>query len=126
MTKRSAETERYSDNERTTMSNTRFLPIILLLMAIIIFPVDGQSIAQTETIRDYWPTDEWQTSTPEEQGMKSAILNELMTKIDEDLIAIDSLLIVKNGYMVLEEYPGSIYDQDNRHIIHFSTGWNCN
>ena len=45
----------------------------------------------------------------------------MMTMIDENQVAIDSLLIVKNGYMVLEEYPGSIYDQDNRHIIHSCT-----
>ena len=103
------------------MSITRFLPIILLLLAITIFPVNVQSLAQTAAIRDYWPTDGWQTSTPDEYGMKSAMLNEMMSKISENQLLIDSLLIVKNGYLVFEEYPGVVYDQDNRHIIHSCT-----
>ncbi|MGY5881003.1 MAG: serine hydrolase [Candidatus Thorarchaeota archaeon] len=103
------------------MYNTRILSIILLLLVIPIITVDSLSFAQTSTELDYWPTDEWQTSTLEEQGMKPAILNEMMTKIEENNLIIDSLLIVKNGYMVFEKYPSIVYDQESRHIIHSCT-----
>jgi CubicO group peptidase (beta-lactamase class C family) len=82
---------------------------------------DCHSFSQSAVDINYWPTDEWQTSTPEEQGMKSAILNEMIVKIEENNILIDSLLIVKNGYLILEEFPGSVYVQDDRHIIHSAT-----
>lgn len=101
------------------MSVARILPIIMFLLIITNVPI--HSLAQASIERDYWPTDEWQTSTPEEQGIKSTILNEMMTKIEENQLLIDSLLIVKNGYLVMEEYPSSTYDQDSRHIIHSCT-----
>ncbi|HUU19107.1 MAG TPA: hypothetical protein VMW72_18290 [Sedimentisphaerales bacterium] len=43
----------------------------------------------------------WRTSTPEEQDMDSAKLDEMMEFIDEMDLAIDSVVIVRNGYIVL-------------------------
>ena len=97
------------------------IPLVLILLMTSIQLGDCHSFSQSAVDRNYWPTDEWQTSTPEEQGMKSAILNEMMVKIEENNILIDSLLIVKNGYLILEEYPRSVYVQDDRHIIHSAT-----
>jgi len=58
-----------------------------------------------------WPTTEWRTSTPEEQGMDSIKLEEMMEYIDEHDISIDSVIVVRNGNIVREEYPlpGSVY-----------------
>lgn len=53
---------------------------------------------------DDWPTNGWQTSSPEEQGYDSAKLAEMLQKIQEKEIAIDSLLIVHNGYVVLDAH----------------------
>jgi len=39
---------------------------ILLLMPVA--PAQGFTVAQTVVVRDYWPTDEWQSTTPEEHG----------------------------------------------------------
>ncbi len=97
------------------------MTLSLILFITSIMPVHGYDIAQAATDRDYWPTDEWQNSTPEAQGMNSALLNDMMTAIEENQILIESLLIVKNGYMVMEEYPSVFYEQDNRHIIHSCT-----
>ena len=49
-----------------------------------------------------WPTRDWETSTPEAQGMDSAALAELV-----DFVGIykqDSLLIVRNGHIVVDAY----------------------
>lgn len=97
------------------------ITIIVTLLTIPVVPTQGYSVAQTEVVRDYWPTNEWLNSTPEEQGIDSGLLNEMMTKIEENNVLIDSLLIVKNGYLVFEEYPGSVYVQKSRHIIHSCT-----
>ncbi|MGY5860027.1 MAG: serine hydrolase, partial [Candidatus Thorarchaeota archaeon] len=56
--------------------------------------------------RDYWPTDEWLNTTPEAQGMDSALLNRIDESIIENEIEIDSVVVVKNGYIVYEKYYG--------------------
>ncbi|MHA1943657.1 MAG: serine hydrolase domain-containing protein, partial [Candidatus Thorarchaeota archaeon] len=95
---------------------------IFLLLMTSSLPVQGYTIipSQGTSDRDYWPTAGWQNTTPEEQGMDSTLLNEMMDRIDEHGILIDSLLIVKNGYLVFEEYPRH-YDAESRHIIHSCT-----
>ena len=51
-----------------------------------------------------WPTYGWVTSTPEEQNMSSAILDDMEFYILSEEIPIDSITIIKNGYLVYEEY----------------------
>jgi CubicO group peptidase (beta-lactamase class C family) len=53
---------------------------------------------------EYWPTDGWRTSTPELQGMDSAKLLIADEFIQDRLPDVFSLLVVKNGYLVLEKY----------------------
>lgn len=49
-----------------------------------------------------WPTKEWQTSTPEEQGMDSKALAELVDFGTSR--SLDSLLIARHGRLVLDVY----------------------
>jgi len=53
---------------------------------------------------DYWPTDGWRTSTPEEQGMDSERLAEALGFCQEADVNIHSLLVVRNGYIVADAY----------------------
>jgi CubicO group peptidase (beta-lactamase class C family) len=53
---------------------------------------------------DYWPTQGWQTSTPEEQGMDSAKLAEGLLAIRDSNLRIHSLLIIRNGRLLLDAY----------------------
>src|SRR5690242_3396663 len=53
----------------------------------------------------YWPTGEWRTSSPTAQGLNAAILSALVNRIRQRQIRdLDSLLIVRNGHLVVEEY----------------------
>jgi CubicO group peptidase (beta-lactamase class C family) len=58
----------------------------------------------------YWPTEGWRTSTPEEQGFNSGKLAEGLQAVQEDNINLDSLLIIRNGCVVLDAY---LYPYDN-------------
>ena len=49
-----------------------------------------------------WPTASWQTSTPEEQGMSSGTLSDLINTVGTRMQ--DSLLIVRHGRIVAEAY----------------------
>lgn len=69
---------------------------------------------------DYWPTAGWRTSTPEKQGMDSEKLANMMEKTLEEKYKIDSITIVRNGYIVLDAYFYP-FKKDAKHIIHSCT-----
>lgn len=75
---------------------------------------------------DYWPTDGFRPSTPEEQGMDSEKLLELHEyyarqheKIDGN--SIDSISIYRNGYLVADYYFNPLFPRDEPHVIHSMT-----
>jgi CubicO group peptidase (beta-lactamase class C family) len=53
-----------------------------------------------------WPTQSWPRSSPGEQGLDPASLDRLVATIraNEKIRNIHSLLVVRNGFLVLEEY----------------------
>ena len=81
---------------------------ILTGLAVILIP----RLTQPEkvTAAAYWPTREWRTSTPEEQGFDSIKLAEMLEAIQETDMPIDSLLIIRNGYALLDAYFYNPYD----------------
>jgi CubicO group peptidase (beta-lactamase class C family) len=72
----------------------------------------------TSSEPDYWPTNRWRNSTPGEHGMSAQILNNMMIYIENQDYPIDSVLIVKDGYVVLEEYPREYYSNLTLHAQH--------
>ncbi len=57
-----------------------------------------------QPVADYYPTNGWRTSTPEEQGFDSATLNEMLKSLDTGGVPLHSVLIVRNGYVVMDAY----------------------
>lgn len=60
--------------------------------------------ASTPPARDYWPTEGWREADPAEAGINTAKLAEASEVIERDLPFLNSLLIVKDGYLVHEAY----------------------
>ncbi|MCB0202462.1 MAG: serine hydrolase, partial [Anaerolineae bacterium] len=67
-----------------------------------------------------WPTEGWQVSAPEPQGMDGALLDQMMKFVDENRIAVDSVLVVRNGTLVFETYRNG-YGADSRHHLQSAT-----
>jgi CubicO group peptidase (beta-lactamase class C family) len=67
-------------------------------------PAQTITTATSPTIpeADYWPAQDWRTSTPEAQGMDSMQMVKLFEHIQEKKIDLHSLLIIRNGYIVAE------------------------
>jgi CubicO group peptidase (beta-lactamase class C family) len=61
-----------------------------------------------------WPTRRWQVSTLPEQGLEPAYFEEMQDYIEQNRYDIHSLLVIRHGYLVYEEY-GSIYSADMTH-----------
>lgn len=63
-----------------------------------------------------WPGVEWPSSSPEEQGMDPELLDLMMDLIDENEVAIDSVLVIRNGYLVFEEYRRNWKPTSRHHL----------
>jgi hypothetical protein len=76
--------------------------VAVVLLAIVIIP----GLLNSKQVPDQalWPTQGWRSSTPEEQGFDSAILADGLLTLQERNVRIDSLLIIRNGYVVLDAY----------------------
>lgn len=87
------------------------LLVILLLVAGDGRSADGQSLAQ-DGVRP-WPTASWDTSTPDEQGMNVTKFVELLDYLDnESALHPTGVMIVRHGYIVLEEYLSTTLGQN--------------
>jgi len=90
------------------------ISFIALLLLIPVTPTQGYSIAQNEVVRDYWPTDQWLNTTPEEQGLNYAYLDRIDNSITENEVNLHSVIVVKNGYIIYEKY----YRYWSQYVMH--------
>ena len=72
---------------------TLFLSALLGLLYVCLLQTAGASMTESLPV-----------STPEEQGVKSQILADMVARIVKNDFSIDSILIVRNGYKVLDAY----------------------
>jgi hypothetical protein len=86
--------------------------IALYVIVIIVF-----SGSYADASANIFPTDGWQITTPEAQGMQSQKLAEMMEHIQKNSFTIDSITIVRNGYMVLDAYFYPFLKGQKHHIF---------
>jgi CubicO group peptidase (beta-lactamase class C family) len=88
-----------------------------------VFPA-SDFIAEGEYRGAYWPTEAWRECAPGEVGMDPVKLKELNEEIRLLLdlhVEIENLLIVKDGYIVAEQYYSDSYGMNDRHRIYSCT-----
>ncbi|MHA2323584.1 MAG: serine hydrolase domain-containing protein [Candidatus Thorarchaeota archaeon] len=99
--------------------------IILVIIGLFGFmPNAHPSISVTNvstSAPDYWPTTGWLTSTPEEQGMNSSLLDEFVDLVEDFPLSLLSYLVIRNGYLVLEGYPDPDYNESTLKSVHSVT-----
>lgn len=83
--------------------------IVLAVVVSYLFYRDAHQSTRNEaaTQSTYWPGEDWRTSSPEEQGIDSNILYPYISKAQvraDPYSRIDSMVIVRNGYLVTEVY----------------------
>jgi CubicO group peptidase (beta-lactamase class C family) len=103
-----------------TSTLSRLVPIFIAGLTILGILIAGCSVITltevTEEQETIWPTDGWSMSTPEEQGMNSALLEQMMHVIDENQVPIDSVVVVRHGHIVFEAYRNN-YDEVSTHHL---------
>lgn len=90
------------------------LGIVVVLVAFVVIPWLREVRRPAKPA--YWPTNGWQSSTPEAQGIDSALLADALLAWREENVQIHSLLIVRNGYIITDAtfYP---YDGQTIHDV---------
>ena len=99
-------------DERDVLYEKVFLPAVDAFEVFNRIESDN-SVAIDVPERDYWPTEAWKTSSPEEQGMNGDNLQEMVAYIKENRIAIKSAVVVRHGYIVLDENFQGYQTRDN-------------
>ncbi len=82
------------------LQNKKTIALYILSIILILVFFYSYSTASVNT----YPTEGWQISTPEEQGIQSHILSQMLEHIKNKNLHIDSISIVRNGYMVMDAY----------------------
>ncbi|NHJ14919.1 MAG: class C beta-lactamase-related serine hydrolase [Candidatus Thorarchaeota archaeon] len=95
--------------------------VALLLMLCLVFCSTAIGV-QAQEFDGYFPDVEWRTSTPEAQGLSRHVLDDMLSFYLQNEVKIDSLLVVKNGYLVVEEYPSGYASSDLHHLFSCTKG----
>ena len=85
--------------------------------------VRGFSSTQPEEPRIlevYWPTNGWRYASPVEVGMDKATLDDMIDDIEGSGKAVDSVTVIKDGYIVIDKYFGS-HSSEDLHIVYSCT-----
>ena len=91
-----------------------------LFRFLVVFSLFLNYVSPVLAQPSYWPTAGWKQSSPEEQGMDPALLIEMLNHIIQDGVDIDSISIVRNGYLVADIYMYPA-DKSQKHPIHSCT-----
>jgi CubicO group peptidase (beta-lactamase class C family) len=96
--------------------NKSLLSMMVVLVYLVSACVPAQSGKTGAPVSAYFPNDEWQSSTPEEQGLDSGLILQMLQEIRDKGIDIHSVLLVRNGYLVTEVYVDP-YTRDTKHPV---------
>jgi CubicO group peptidase (beta-lactamase class C family) len=92
----------------------------ILFYTLLAFLITTFSYSLSPAAVNSYPANGWQTSTPEEQGIQSQVLANMIEEIKIKGYNIDSISIIRNGYMVLDAYFYP-FSKGQRHIIRSCT-----
>jgi CubicO group peptidase (beta-lactamase class C family) len=86
----------------------------VIFIILLVLLVACQNPKSSQLIGNDWPTQGWRSDTPESQGMDAAILAKGAEYIEQNNLALHSLLIIRHGVIVSETYF-SPYQADTLH-----------
>jgi CubicO group peptidase (beta-lactamase class C family) len=88
------------------VSKIHLYRIVFWLTTVLLAAIAGPGRpVRAQAPADYFPGADWRSSSPQEQHLDKKMLKRLYKRIRNNQIGgIDSLLVVRNGYVVKEEY----------------------
>jgi CubicO group peptidase (beta-lactamase class C family) len=68
----------------------------------------------------YWPTEGWRNETPEKLDLDSTKLVAMVDRIRTSIPTIDGVVVIRHGYVAVEEYFG-VFNATTKHHIYSCT-----
>ena len=104
-----------NNGQKVQPSDSRSNKLVFLAAALgaSMFQINSGVVPAQDATEPIWPTKEWQTSSPEEQGMDSKELAKVVDFGSSRILSttgatpgsrLDSLLVVRHGKIVVEAY----------------------
>ena len=90
--------------------------ITKVIIVLMMFAAACQSESAGPPLPEYWPTDGWRTAPPSQHNIDAARLEALTDNIKTNFPFLDSLIIIRQGYIVYEAYFNG-YNADEMHDI---------
>ena len=90
--------------------------LIICSVLVLILAAGCSTLYPPVATPDYWPTEEWLSDDPGNRNIDSSELEAATERIPVELPALDSLLIIRDGYLVHESYYNG-YDETMLHDI---------
>ena len=82
----------------------KIVTLIFLILVSVIFSNNQNSYTRSNLERDYWPTESWQYASYRDVDLNQEIIENMFEHISLSNYQIRSVLLVKDGYLVVEEY----------------------
>ena len=87
-----------------------------MILACLFAVACGAAAPATSQPPDYWPTTGWREASPADYRVDPDQLDHISARAAETLPYLDSLLIVRDGYLIYEAYFNG-YDADTLHDL---------
>ena len=94
----------------------KFSLIIWVCLFFLLMSVTNAQSQSDLQLPDYWPTEGWRTDSPANRGFDEVALAEIEKYVQNEIPYLDSILIIRNGYIVYESYYNDS-DKDSLHDI---------
>jgi hypothetical protein len=98
-------------------ANNPIIRICTIVLAILLLCISITSCSIGKKPVSQFPTLSWNNSTPEEQGVDSVKLAEGLLSIKQKNLNIHSILLVRNGSVILDAY---FYPYDGKSVHEFA------
>ncbi len=76
----------------------------LILLVLFLFSFNNSALIKVGLAETYYPGVDWQTSPLEDQNLDPALIEDAILYVRDNKKLITSMLIVRNGYLVEEDY----------------------
>ena len=100
------------------MQNGRLIVSTLTSCAMLLASSCLQVAAAQESKATVWPSPDWQSASPEDEGMDSEALARLI--VNGKTYSFDSLLVARHGHLVLDAYYAP-YSANSPHAVNSTT-----
>ena len=95
----------------------RVLQIVsFVILLTLVQVVSGNPHLPADAIT-YFPNTDWTATTPEEQGMNSTVLAEMLQFVEDEDPPVKGLVVTRNGYIIEEEYWNYNTETTTHHIF---------